>query len=37
MIHQPIFIILIGDRGLDAVDWNIVATLPITGCDLTLR
>ena len=22
MIHQPIFIILIGDRGLNAVDWE---------------
>jgi hypothetical protein len=22
MIHQPIFTILIGDRGLNAVDWE---------------
>ena len=22
MIHQPIFIILIGDRGQNAVDWE---------------
>jgi hypothetical protein len=37
MIHQPIFTILIGDRGLNAVDWDIAATLPTTVCDLALR
>jgi hypothetical protein len=37
MIHQPIFTILIGDHGQNAVDWNINATFPITVCDLILR
>jgi hypothetical protein len=37
MIHQPILTILIGDRGVNAADWNISATFPITVCDLVLR